>query len=114
MGNIACNWAVAPQPPGSTTLYREYGTTTPGNNNSGTEDWFTSAHGPAQPGLALARPSVIIWVFTSQAAASQAAAGPGSTHVCEALVNPTFMGASTGYYQLFAYPHGGCLLDFWT
>lgn len=111
-GNAPFNWAVAPQPPGSTTLHREYGTTTPGPAyyNSGTEYWYTTNSAPQ--GLQVTQPpGTITWVFPSQAAA-----GPGSTHVCEALVNQVFMGNNTSYYQLFAYGSqpSSCVLDFWT
>jgi hypothetical protein len=108
------NWATS-QPAGSTPLYREYGTTTPGPQyyNSGTQYWYTPAHGPNQQGLQVTYGpgSVVTWVFTSQSAA-----GPGSTHVCEALVNQVWMGNNTSYYELFSYGSqpSSCVQDFWT
>ncbi|MDQ6782924.1 MAG: fibronectin type III domain-containing protein [Actinomycetota bacterium] len=111
-GTVSFNWATSQPPKGSTPLSREYGTTTPNNNNSGTQYWFTSANGPAPAGLLVTSgPGPTTWVFTTAAAA-----GPGTSHVCEALVRQTFMGRSTSYYELFAYgtQPSACVLDFWT
>lgn len=114
LGPASFNWATSQPPAGSTTLYLEYGTTSPGNYNSGTEFWYPAGNGPSSaelPYVTPGAPSVVTWVFSSAAAA-----GPGSTHVCEALVNQTFMGQQTSYYQLFSYAQrsSGCVRDFWT
>lgn len=112
LGTVPFNWATSQPPQGSTPLYREHGTTTPGNYNSGSEFWYTPAYGPTPPGTWYQTPGAgagVTWVFPNQQAA-----GPGSVQVCEALVNQSFMGQPTSYYQLFAYPHGGCVQSFWT
>ncbi len=115
LGPASFNWATSKPPTGSTPLYREHGTTTPGNYNSGTLYWFTSASGPTPPSsqwyLTPDPAGVVTWVFPSAQAA-----GPGSFHVCEALFSQNFMGQPTSYYQLYSYGQqpSGCVLDFWT
>ncbi|MDQ2729720.1 MAG: hypothetical protein M3Y91_18090, partial [Actinomycetota bacterium] len=111
----AFTWATTQPPQGSMPLYRQYGTTTPNNASSGTEYYYTNSQNKNNPGLPYLTPGdaggTVTWVFPTQQAG-----GPGSKHVCEALVNHTWMGQQTSYYNLFDYgtQPSGCILDFWT
>lgn len=109
--------ASTPQPPGSVTVYQEYGTRTPGINHPGTGGyyaWITPAQQNAGGMFSTSPPAVADWGFTSQAAD-----GPGSNEICEALVTVPNPGTMTqSYWMLFPkgqQPAGeGCIVDFWS
>ena len=103
---------------GAVPLLDAYGTTTPGNYNSGSHYEYPSTSSSAPPGTWFPTPGDTggpalggVYVWTTQSAAPRDA-----THLCEALVTHQFMGATTSYYQIFTYgtQPSACTLEFWS